>query len=607
MKSKNRLPVFLCLLAIIVVGLTGWIGMQISYTELRKKALNELFRYRTSIQYLLERYQPLPEVIASNPRLVEGLQNANRQQDTNLYLEQMAEASEASVIYLMDTGGNTIAASNWQSTVSFLGKNFSYRPYFQRAMKEGTGLYFALGTTSKTRGYYFARRVDLNGKAAGVLVVKLDMDGIEDAWESPWDRHEAAFVVTDNNSVIFISTRPKWRFHTLQPLTEQQQSLLTSERRYDNLPLSPLIFLQKEQPYSIKGTNSEIRHVGLGHQIPEQFLVQRVAMPEADWQLYLFIRTTSVYSSTLTAAMVAATTMIILLFGWLYLRERRRRYRVMKKARDTLNRTVQERTLELKSANHQLVQTAKLAVLGQMSAGINHELNQPLTAIRSYAENAMAFLERDRTETALQNMTEILELTDHMSSIVRQLKVFARKSDEGTEPVDLATALSAAIRIVGPALKSTRTVLHNETSTNQSVVVQADLIRLEQVIVNLLSNAIEAVKDKDQPIIWIRLHQKENMAELQVIDNGCGLPIDDTDQLFEPFFTTRSIDQGLGLGLSITLHIIESLDGTISAQNTLAGGALFTVRLPLASSVNPTYKAELVGEEQSKILTSSHT
>ena len=583
MQNRTRLPALLCLLAIVVVGLAGWTGMQVSYTELRKNALNELFRYRTAIQYLLERYQPLPEIIAGNPRLVDGLAQRGQLQDINLYLSQMAQASEASVIYLMDADGNTIAASNWQSPVNFLGKNFSYRPYFQRAMTEGTGYYFALGTTSKTRGYYFARRIDIDGKAAGVLVVKLDMNGIEEAWESPWDRHEAAFVVTDNSSVVFISTQPKWLFHTLQPLSEEQQTQLSTERRYDNLPLSPLTFLQEEQPYSLEGTNSEIRRVGLKRQIPEQFLIQRVAMPEADWQLHLFIRTTSVYSSMLTAAMIAATSMVVLLFGWLYLRERRRRYQAMKKARDTLNRTVQERTRELKSANHQLVQAAKLAVLGQMSAGINHELNQPLTAIRSYAENAMTFLERDRPATALQNMSEITALTDHMSSIVRQLKVFARKSDESSVPVDINMALTAALRIVGPTIKNSQAQVHRESISQTPLVVYADLVRLEQVIVNLLSNALEAAKDREIPTVWIRLRQNHSMAELQIIDNGCGLPEGDSEQIFEPFFTTRSIDQGLGLGLSITRHIVQSLEGNISACNTHDGGACFTVNLPLVT------------------------
>ncbi|MRI35188.1 sensor histidine kinase [Endozoicomonas sp. OPT23] len=584
MNTKTRLPAFLCLLATAVVSLAGWVGMQVSYTELRKNALNELFRYRTSIQYLLEQYQPLPEIMAGNPRLVEGLQNAGQQQDINIYLEQMAEASEASVIYLMDAQGNTIAASNWQSPVNFLGKNFSFRPYFRQAIMEGSGHYFALGTTSKTRGYYFSRRIDINGLPAGVLVVKLDMDGIEEAWESPWERHEAAFVVTDNNGVVFISTRPKWRFHTLEALSDQQEQQLALERRYDNLSLKPLTFLAEELPYSLQGSNSQIRQVGLPKYLPRQFLVQRVAMPEADWQLYLFIRTTSVYSATLMAAMITATVIILALFGWLYLRERRRRYQAMKKARDTLDRTVQKRTQELNSANHQLVQAAKLAVLGQMSAGINHELNQPLTAIRSYTENAMAFIERERTDIAHQNMSEVLELTDHMSSIVRQLKVFARKSEASGEPVDLQTALTAALKIVGPSLNNSNVILHHERANVDPIIVSADLVRLEQVIVNLLSNAIDAAKGREPGIIWIRLRQKDSHAELQVIDNGSGLPKGNAEQVFEPFFTTRSIDQGLGLGLSISRHIIESLNGSIQANNTLEGGACFTVCLPLLES-----------------------
>ena len=591
MKNKTKLPVVFFVLAIVIVVLAGWSGRQISYKELRQSALNELFRYRNSIQYLIERYQPLPEIIAGNPRLVDNSVSPENLQTINLYLEQMAHASEASVIYLMDAGGNTIAASNWQSPVNFLGKNFSFRPYFQQAMATGEGHYSALGTTSKTRGYYFARRIDINGRATGVLVVKLDLDGIEASWESPWEQQEAAFVVTDNDGVVFISTRDEWRFHTLATLNNRQQSQLNSERRYDNRALNPLVFLEQEQPYSLEGTNSEIRRIGLQGQIPEQFLIQRVPMPDAGWQLYLFIRTTSVFLTTLISSLVAAGFLIVALLGWLVLRERRQRYIQLQNARDTLNNTVQQRTKELTAANHQLVQAAKLAVLGQMSAGINHELNQPLTAIQSYAVNALAFLERDKPETARSNLNEILHLTEHMSGIVRQLKVFARKSDETSQIIDLVKALDAALAITGPSLKNNRVQLIREYSLAEPVLIYGDLVRLEQVIVNLVANAIQAVKNSSSPHIDVKLSASVDQVELLIKDNGHGLPEGDSEQIFEPFFTTRSIDQGLGLGLSITRHIIESLDGKIWAKNNTEGGACFIIHLPVAAPEKALVKA----------------
>ncbi|CAM3613728.1 ATP-binding protein [Parendozoicomonas haliclonae] len=596
MINKTKLPIVFCALAIITIVLAGWGGRQISYQELRQSALNELFRYRNSIQYLLERYQPLPEIIAGNPRLVDGLQNPSNQHDIDLYLEQMARASDASVIYLMDAEGNTIAASNWKSPVNFLGKNFSFRPYFQQAMAEGEGYYSALGTTSKTRGYYFARRIDINGKAAGVLVVKLDLDGIEVAWESPWDQHEAAFVVTDSNGVVFISTRAQWRFHTLQPLSLQQQKQLENERRYDNRTLPLLNFLEQSQPYSLGGTNSEIRRVGIPGQIPEQFLVQRVSMADADWKLYLFIRTTSVYSTMLVSILITAGFLILALFGWLYWRERRRRFKALQKARDTLNTKVQQRTRELSAANHQLVQTAKLAVLGQMSAGINHELNQPLTAIRSYTENAIAFLERGKQETAQSNLHEILHLTDHMSSIVHQLKAFARKSDDTHQITSLPEAIQASLKILAPSLKSSGVALVQEISDTPNLFVRGDMVRLEQVIVNLITNAIQAVREEPSPEILIQLTGSDQHLELRVIDNGHGLPDDDPENIFEPFYTTRTVDQGLGLGLSITRHIIQSLDGTITARptgETNNSGTCFTVHLPLTNNTNTGHQKQI--------------
>jgi two-component system C4-dicarboxylate transport sensor histidine kinase DctB len=233
---------------------------------------------------------------------------------------------------------------------------------------------------------------------------------------------------------------------------------------------------------------------------------------------------------------------------------------------------------ELRVAEQTLAQSSKLAALGEMSAAVSHELNQPLAAMKTYLAGARLLLQRKRPDEALASFQRVDDLIERMGAITRQLKSYARKGGEAVEPVDMRACISAALAMMEPQLKS-RVVRITRTLPRQPVMVMADRLRLEQVIINLLRNALDAIRDRTDPQIDLILTEGET-ARLLVRDNGTG--ITDLENLFEPFYTTKKPGEGVGLGLAISSGIINDLGGRLTARNGEGRGAVFEVQLPLA-------------------------
>ena len=232
---------------------------------------------------------------------------------------------------------------------------------------------------------------------------------------------------------------------------------------------------------------------------------------------------------------------------------------------------------DLAVAELTLAQSSKLAALGEMSAAVSHELNQPLAAMKTYLAGARLLLQRKRADEALSSFQRIDDLIERMGAITRQLKSYARKGGEAFEPVDLRACVSSGLAMMEPQLKL-RVVRITRTLPRTPVIVNADRLRLEQVIINLLRNALDATKDSKAPQIDIILSAGDS-AVLSVRDNGHGIV--DLDNLFEPFYTTKKPGEGVGLGLAISSGIITDLGGRLVARNAPDGGAVFEVQLPL--------------------------
>lgn len=577
--------------AVLVLWLSGFVSWHTGIAHLQAQSAQRLDRFASHLSGQLARYDFIPRLLAGNPQIKELLldpDNPARVDVMNHYLEDVNAVTGAADTYVMNGQGRTLAASNWQAERPFVGSNFGFRPYFRQAMQGGSGRYYALGTTSGIRGYYFAYPVRHVAEVIGVVVLKMDLVDIEARWADL----DARFIVTDQDGVIFISTEPTWRFLSIQRLGLSDLDRIRQSRRYPGVPLATLQLTPTETLHDGARLLRVNRQQASG---PTHYLSISHAMPDAGWDVHILSPTRAVRDGVINHLML--TLLSMLLFGALlslYVQRRRRRLereRFEARAKRELALRVIERTAELtheieeherteqelRATRDELVQAAKLAVLGQLSASISHELNNPLAAIRSYADNARQFLQRAQTTAADNNLERIVSLTDRMARISSQLKVFARKSRGQLESAAIVKLVREALEIVRSQARQAGVEL-NCQCLDEQLTVRADPVQLVQVLVNLLTNGLHAAQNRNPATVTLRTEQLAGEVLVHVEDTGAGIDPENIDQIFEPFFTTR--EAGLGLGLSISRQIIESMNGRIEVCNRPTGGARFSIRLP---------------------------
>ncbi|EJO91990.1 integral membrane sensor signal transduction histidine kinase [Ectopseudomonas mendocina DLHK] len=539
--------------------------------------------YVANLLGTLRRYEVLPQILGDLPGLRAALQapedpavldNANR------LLARVKSQTGADVIYLMNPRGLTLAASNWDKPDSFVAGNFAFRPYFREALAGRLGRFFGLGTTSGKRGYYFAYPVREGEQNIGALVVKVDLDHTETLWGNTPEQ----LLVTDTNGVVILTSRPDWRFHASRPLDRVEQAAIAANQPYPT-QAPPALNLD-----------------------PDAWLTQSRALEETGWTVSILAPRVLLDRPVRSAVAVGAAALLalLLLLGLLILRRRHYLERIAldARAKAELEQRVAERThdlellnsrlkqevlereqaqQELVRAQDELVQAGKLSALVTMSASISHELNQPLAAIRSYAENASTLLDHQRNDDARANLKLISELTERMASIIAHLRAFARRDQHAPERVALQPALDDALALLAKRRRAMDVELIRDLP-DATLWVQAGETRLRQVLGNLLGNALDALSDRAPPRrIWISVQQQDQHLELLLRDNGAGFSAESLARAREPFFTTKTSAQGLGLGLAICDSLIRALDGELLLANHPAGGALITLRLRLAS------------------------
>jgi two-component system C4-dicarboxylate transport sensor histidine kinase DctB len=420
--------------------------------------------------------------------------------------------------------------------------------------------------------------------------------------------------VTDDHGVIFLSSVPAWKYHTIRPLSGPIADSIYQARQYAQQPIAAL-------PVSIERTlegNAQIVRIGGGRYAP-RYLASRRGMGEPDWHLITLSPVDPVDADARKATIVTAfgyVSLVLLAFYW---RMRRARVRevmrsraLLQKAYAELNRRVAERTADLSQANEQLqkevaertraeqelraahdelIQASKLAALGQMAAGITHELNQPLAALRGFSDNTRVLLERGDQASARENLEAIAALTERMGKITNQLKLFVGRARPRSARAPIMRALRNVVALLQKRLQGVevefalldahsgmRTPL-NLADDHPELSAHCDDLRLEQVLINLLGNALDATADVHPPRISIEIEVADANLSFAVSDNGPGIPDDVLPHLFEPFFTTKEMGHGLGLGLAISSSIARDCGGTLVARNAQDGGALFVLTL----------------------------
>ncbi len=577
---------------LVLAALLGGLVVAWVYRQARTEALDNalvtgqqrLGLYASTIRAALDRFSYLPATIALDRQVIEVLSgNPAQAAALSTKLETINTSARSASLYVMNARGVTVAASNWRTETSYVGNDYSFRPYFTQVMTTGVGRFFGIGVTTKLPGYFLASAVrGASGEVIGSVVVKIDLETLEEDWGGG----DGAVMVTDEDGMVILTSRPQWKYAVDGPVTAQLRHKLDVTQRYGAVPLHPL----ERRALLQLGEAARLERVG-----ESTFVAQAQALDEEGWAIHYLADWEAMESNVRSTAALAGLGWIAFILLLLYLRQRRLVLKAKLDARDTLEALVAQRTealsaeiverqrteRHLRETQDELIHAGKMAALGQMSAAIAHELNQPLAAIQTFVASSRIFLERGDAETTGTNLSMIDDLCRRMAEIIRHLRVFARKSPVASQAVDPAASVSRAVALLAVRLRQADIDL--VWTPPQGLRVAGDPGRLDQVFVNLLANAIDAVADAPARRILLDAVPVGGEVVVAVADSGPGLPPEVVDRVFEPFFTTKEVGEGLGLGLSLSYGIIRDMGGSIRAENRAGGGAVFIITLPNVS------------------------
>lgn len=574
------------------------IGRNNAMSSLIDAAVTDARLKSALLNVALERPRALPLVLSGDPDVSAALRGEEgAAQKLNLKLEGLIPGTEASVLYVTDASGVAISSSNWSTKDSFVGVDFAFREYFKVATVRGQAEHYALGHVSFAPGLYIANRVDdENGTVLGVVIAKVEFPLLETEWRAG----RKPVYVTDQNGIVLLTSIPEWRFKTTKPLSADKLSELSSLRQFGAAKLDPLPVNEVSQTVG----DARIVSARNGNDKQSTYLSIRFPVPSTSWLLNYLQPTEATVSRYMREMFFSALAVLMPLIAasgyWLYRRHRiDDDRRAEREARDALERSVTERTRDLTFARDQLaieveqresaevalrqvqqrlVQANRLSILGQVAAGVAHEINQPVATIRTFADNSRKFLERGKNSEVDSNLQKIADLTERIGSITSDLKTLARKGRTAAQPVSLRSVIDGAVMLLTSRFAGKIDALEIDYS-NADHMVLGSQIRLEQIVINLLQNALEAIADRSDGKVKIYSEVRKGEMALVVSDNGPGIDGDIYAQLFSPFNTSK--EGGLGLGLVISSDIASDYGGRITVE-TSEEGTRFTTYLKLA-------------------------
>jgi two-component system C4-dicarboxylate transport sensor histidine kinase DctB len=619
-------PFVLFSLLLGAAGLTATHFMAVQFQEkVVTQQLNEAAnKANLQIDSELDKFKQIPDLLSHDPRLLSYFDSTPQTDkisaaQLNQLLFEWSNQSQADTIYIHDPSGTVVASSNYQKPRTFVGENFSFRPYFASAIQGNNTHYVALGARSNVRGYFLSSPLYVENDIVGVITVKVSLENLENILTSD----DFEIVVLDSNQVVFLSSQAPWLYHSLLPLTQQQQTDIALQRQYGQSEISIIEAFrsstsdkekQSAQPNNIQKelTTNQLFKLGTFNLYPAAVSnnqYQVVALKETRAELIKVLQIDVIF-------VVIYNLMMLIAWSWrqTYIAkvaltrlnqnleqtvDKRTHY--LKQSNQQLQQTLfqyQESQLKLKQTEQELTQTAKLAVLGELSASINHEINQPLAALRTYSENSLKLLEMERTDLVKSNLNKMIALNTSITEIIARLKVFTRKVAKQEHHVaNLHQSINNATSILS-ALMIKQGITLRLSTVPDNINIAIHPTELEQVLVNLIHNATQALQQQileqkvlqeqqnlenvDQqasPQIGIEWQLHHDSCQLLIWDNGIGIQDEKLEQLFDPFFTTKP--EGLGLGLSISKRIIEAYHGTISANRLEPSGMVFSLNIPL--------------------------
>ncbi len=552
-------------IAICTVWITNALLTERFTDSTRNRAEVRLALYSGNLMSALQRAGVVPLLLSRDPALIGALTSQDYSQSTQRLISYLDEIG-ASSLMLLDAGGRVVASTDR----SLLGTDMQAEPFFVAAQRSPDTVFTVSRRETGAFAFDYSRRIEVQGELAGAIIVGVDLKQFEESWAGFAD----AVLVTDSKEQVILATESRWRGLTEEEALARRTATGAIQRA-----------IRSTAEWTVAPIDA---YVG-----GEAVMRQSTRIPFQGWRMTSFTTYSSVREQVngVLALEIMGFALILAAMSWLVSRKalsrltffQRESYE-LRRLNTALQREVAERERaekNLEVAEQTVQQTSKLAVLGEMSAAVSHELNQPLAAMKTYLAGARLLVQRKRLEEALSSFHRIDDLIERMGAITRQLKSYARKGGIALEPLDLRDCLSSALALMEPQLRRGEVKIER-TVPPEPVPVVADHIRIEQVIVNLLRNAIDATREVDEPRIEILLTGGVT-ASLTVRDNGTG--IGDLDQLFEPFYTTKAPGDGTGLGLAISSGIVGDMGGRLTARNARSGGAVFEMQLPLREDV----------------------
>lgn len=548
--------------AVAVVWVTNQLLTERFIESTRSRAEVRLALYAGNILSELQRNQIVPQLLARDPTLIGALNSADFSQSTQRLISYREEIRAAGLI-LLDKTARTVAATDR----SLLGSVHRAEPYFIEALRSNETVFTTNLADTGVRQFSYSRKIEVGGDLIGVIVVELNLQQFEIAWAGFTD----AVIVSDSEGMIILSTESSWRGQSEEDALERRSAPSAIQRA-----------IRATADWSALPIDAYIRG--------QAVMRQESRIGFQGWRMASF--TTYAGVRERVNAFIALEIMgfaIILAVGFYFISRKatsrlvfiQRESAELRQLNAALQREIAEREKaerNLQVAEQTLQQSSKLAILGEMSAAVSHELNQPLAAMKTYLAGAKLLLQRRRPDEALSSFQRIDDLIERMGAITRQLKSYARKGGDAFESIDVRDSVSTALSMMEPQLRQ-RNMAIASSLPREPVTIEADRIRLEQVLINLLRNALDATKGTPEPEVKIIVSVSDEVL-ITVRDNGVG--IDDLESLFEPFYTTKAPGDGVGLGLAISSGIVNDLGGRLTAKNGQNGGAVFEISLPLA-------------------------
>lgn len=575
-RLKFAIGAVMVVATLALIWLTGLASLRITLAEQETRAEANLAVQSAVLERLLDKFRLLSPLLARGPDVAQLLLEKHDNTDPGI-AAIAAGMSGAEEVWIMNPQGNVSVSSRSGVPAGAIGGSETIRIAFEQARQGQLGRQLIPGTPVSPSNYVFASPLRRNNALVGVLAVRVSLDDVEQAWALSKD----PIVAINSSGRVVVTNVPFWR-----------------GKQFDDIdPGSDIADLTL--PGRLELLLPAARNAGLHMQLAED-------LPVLGWEVRTLVDIKDARQSAGWAMLVALLVCVIAAGGiWVLIARREAFMRQARRNRASalrLERRVQSRTADLRKTNvlleqevrereqaeanlrqtqAELVQAAKLATLGRMSAALSHEYNQPLAAIRSDAEIAGMLIDRNRADEAKTNLSRIGGMVARMAEIAKTLKGFTRKSGTDIKPVSLRQVIDEATLLLQPQIKQKEVRLDLDLP-EQDIIVKGGRIRLEQVVINLLSNAVDAVGASPLPHVKLSLHRQGTEAVLTVSDNGPGIDGEVLPQIFDPFFTTKEVGAGLGLGLSIAYKIVHDFSGSLKASNLDDGGAVFTMRLPVA-------------------------